>query len=155
MAPHLSFEFKDGSRETVVPTGYNERVVRMCGPVLSSVLEMQDDGTHINVPELADKNQAASLLAFLRDGAVPRCDVIGIEACYRVAAERLDIPEFVLAVERALISSIAMGYITLERASQAFAGCQRVQAICDHYVGIPGHASRQGLWHHTSSTRPT
>ena len=134
MAPRLSFEFKDGSRATVVPNGYKE----MCGPFLSSVLEMEVD---VNVPELADKNQAASLLAFLRDGVVHRCDVIGIDACYRVAAERLDIPEFVLAVERALLSSIAMGYITLEQASLAFAGCQRIQALCDHYVGIPGHAS--------------
>jgi hypothetical protein len=137
--PHLSFVFGDGSRATVACD--SGTLTRICGPVLAPLLD-DADGTHLDVPELDDLDHAAPLLAFLRKHVVGPAsgDVTkpAAVACYRAAAERLDIPEFVLAVERALIRGIATGDVTLDLVTKAYAGCPRVQAICAHYLVIPG-----------------
>ena len=54
--PHLSFVFGDGSRATVACD--SGTLTRICGPVLAPLLD-DDDGTHLDVPELDDLDHAA------------------------------------------------------------------------------------------------
>ena len=45
---------------------------------------------------------------------------------------------FVLAVERHAMLTIADGSVRLEEVAAAFAGCPRLEALCENYLTIPG-----------------
>lgn len=148
--------FGDGSvRFANLPQGVSddeEALEGRAGPVLAAVVTSctpSTDGSHtVEVPEIPTARLGAPLARYLAGhlegndlNVYDDDDLRAFNASYCAAAERLDVPGFVTAVERMLLDAVASGTICPVDVADAFASCPRVNALMTHYGQYAG-ASR-------------
>ena len=114
------------------------------GPVLAAVVTgcvPGEGGVHtVAVPEIPSAALGKPLRRFLTHGRLVKssCSSPLLLAGTYKAAERLDVKGLVRAVEHDVMTAVAKGVMRLDELTAAFAGCQRIAALCENYLELPG-----------------
>ena len=136
--PMLCLEYADGRKRTIGSLPMTD-VEKRIGPILADMVMLLKATRHaVKVPEIPTARQGAALQMYLATGRFPFSFATLEKAPAYKAAERLDIKGFVLAVERRAMYAIAAGGVRLDAVAAAFAGCPRMEALCDNYMSHPG-----------------
>ena len=136
----LHFVYNDRSLDTVpLPKGDDERSHHdFIGPVLSDMVASCSACEYdVAVPEVPSAAAGAPLKCFAEKGRllyVPLA-VTDLAPAYK-AAERLDMKGLVLEIERRAFVAVSAGSVSLADVAKAFAGCPRVEALCDNYLRL-------------------
>lgn len=123
----------------------NDHVSARMGPILKGILDdcaPEEDGSHIvRVPESIE--DLKPLILFLREGEAYFEDLDNFASCkvsYVLATGRLDVPGFARAMESAMMKRVMDGECDIDHIVETFGGCDRIQALRDHYELMVGHA---------------
>ena len=139
--------FAIGARVVALPDGLSELALEdRIGPVLADIVtgcvpgKGGEDIHIIALPEIPSAALGEPLEHFMLTGKIPfasNTPTLRLVPAYK-AADRLNMKHFVLEVERVAMSMVGYGALRLADVAKAFAGCVRIEALCENYLKLPG-----------------